>query len=51
MIKVITGIKAVAGIEFIVFLAVAEFDITIVARNIYMNELMTYIESVSGCLE
>ena len=37
--------------EFIVFLTVAEFDLTIVARNICMNELMTYIESVSGCLE
>ena len=51
MIKVITGIKTVAGIEFVVVFAVASLNLTIVARSIRANELVPDSELRSGCLE
>lgn len=37
LIKVIAGIKAVAEIEFVVILAVAAFNLAVVARSIWLN--------------
>lgn len=51
LIKVITRIKAVAGIEFVVILTVTAFNLTIVARSIRTNELVADTESGSGGLE
>lgn len=51
LIRVITGIKAVARIELIVVFAVAAFDLAIVASGIGTNELVADTESGSGCLE
>ena len=44
LIKVITVITAVAGIELIVFLTVTTFNLAIVERSIRTNELVVYTE-------
>ena len=37
LIKIITGIKTVAGIEFVVILTVAAFNLAIVAMSVRLN--------------
>ena len=51
LIKVITGIKTMAGIEFVMVFAVTTLDLTVVARSIRANELVADTELCSGCLE
>lgn len=50
-IKVITGIKTVAGIELVMVFAVAALDLTVMARSIRTNEFMSDTELRSSCLE
>ena len=51
LIKVITRIKTVAGIEFVVILTMAALDLAVVARSIRANELVADTELRSSCLE
>ena len=51
MIKVITGIKTIAGIEFVVVFAVTTLDFAVVARSIRANELVADTELRSSCLK
>ena len=51
MIKVITGIKTVAGIEFVVVFAVTTLDFAVVARIIRANELVADTKLRSSCLK
>lgn len=51
LVKVITGIKLVAGIEFVVIFTVTAFDLPLVSRGIRLNKLMSYTELCSGSLK
>ena len=51
LVKVITGIKLVAGVELVVIFTVAAFDLAIVPRSIWFNKLMPYTELGSGSLK
>ena len=51
LVKVITGIKLVAGVELVVIFTVAAFDLAVVSRGIWFNKLMSYTELGSGSLK
>ncbi len=51
LVKIITEIKLVAGIELVVIFTVVAFDLAVVSRSIRLNMLMSYAELGSGRLK
>ncbi len=52
LVKIITEIKLVAGIELVVIFTVVAFDLAVVSRSIRLNNmLMSYAELGSGRLK
>lgn len=51
LIKVITGVKTVAGIEFVMVFAMTTLSFAVVARSIRANKLVADTEHRSICLE
>ena len=50
-VKVITEIRLVAGIKFVVIFTVAALDLAVVPRSIRFNKFMSYTELGGSSLE
>ncbi len=46
LVKIITEIKLVAGIELVVIFTVVAFDLAVVSRSIRLNMLMSSLAAV-----
>lgn len=51
LIKVTTGIKTVAGIELVMIFTAAAFDLSVVARSVRLDNLVSNTKFRGGCLE